>query len=204
MARTLFKRHRRNFEETAPEATAETSETTEESAPDSQSQFVQLLVDMGLSADQAEAVFQMAQDLVNAGGASEPQKTEASRMRRAQRMSRKSGFYASRERSFRREGLASRERNFSREELMARRERRAARPTRERGFSSQGRTDMSAQVIRRQRATIVELRKQLAQMGAAPAAQKLSRRPQGRNAQVAIPQEGDAKSRVFAALKNWL
>ena len=191
MARTLFKRHRRNFEEVASEETAETSETTtEESAPDSQSQFVQLLTDMGLSAEQAEAVFQMAQDLVNAGGGEQPQKTEASRLRREREFQRA-----------RRERQLSRERRFRREERMPQSRRELSREGRR---GSEGRTDLSANVIRRQRATIVELRKQLAQMGAAPAAQKLSRAPQGRNAQVAIPQEGDAKSRVFAALKNWL
>jgi type II secretory pathway component HofQ len=191
MARTLFKRHRRNFEEVASEETAETSETTtEESAPDSQSQFVQLLTDMGLSAEQAEAVFQMAQDLVNAGGGEQPQKTEASRLRREREFQRA-----------RRERQLSRERRFRREERMPQSRRELSREGRR---GSEGRTDLSANVIRRQRATIVELRKQLAQMGAAPAAQKLSRAPQGRNAQVAIPQDGDAKSRVFAALKNWL
>ena len=191
MARTLFKRHRRNFEEVASEETAETSETTtEESAPDSQSQFVQLLTDMGLSAEQAEAVFQMAQDLVNAGGGEQPQKTEASRLRREREFQRA-----------RRERQLSRERRFRREERMPQSRRELSREGRR---GSEGRTDLSANVIRRQRATIVELRKQLAQMGAAPAAQKLSRAPQGRNAQVAIPQEGDAKSRVFAALKIWL
>jgi hypothetical protein len=191
MARTLFKRQRRNFEEVASEETAETSETTtEESAPDSQSQFVQLLTDMGLSAEQAEAVFQMAQDLVNAGGGEQPQKTEASRLRREREFQRA-----------RRERQLSRERRFRSEERMPQSRRELSREGRR---GAEGRTDLSVNVIRRQRATIVELRKQLAQMGAAPAAQKLSRAPQGRNAQVAIPQEGDAKSRVFAALKNWL
>ena len=193
MARTLFKRQRRNFEEVASEETAETSETTtEESAPDSQSQFVQLLTDMGLSAEQAEAVFQMAQDLVNAGGGEQPQKTEASRLRREREFQRA-----------RRERQLSRERRFRLEERMPMPQSRREL-SREGRRGAEGRTDLSANVIRRQRATIVELRKQLAQMGAAPAAQKLSRAPQGRNAQVAIPQEGDAKSRVFAALKNWL
>ena len=77
----------RKFEEAVVEETTETTETPVEETPDSGSQLVELLVGMGLSAEQAEAVHQMAMDLVNSGSGEE-QKVEASRLRRRRNMSR--------------------------------------------------------------------------------------------------------------------
>ena len=53
------------FEEEVVEETVEET-TTEESTPDSHETFVNILVEMGLSAEQAEAVHQMAMDLIDA------------------------------------------------------------------------------------------------------------------------------------------
>jgi hypothetical protein len=76
---------KRKFEEEAVETPAE--EVVEESTPDSHEQFVNLLVEMGLSAEQAEAVHEMAMKLVENGSSEETQteetKVEASRQRRA-------------------------------------------------------------------------------------------------------------------------
>lgn len=78
----------RKFEEVVEETT-ETTETPVEETPTSSDQLVQILVDMGLSAEQAEAVQSMAQDLVNSGSGEE-QKVEASRLHR-RGMSRRRG-----------------------------------------------------------------------------------------------------------------
>ena len=67
--------------------------TTEESAPDSHETFVNLLVDLGLSAEQAEAVHQMAMDLIAASegeiteevSTETTEKVEAARQRRGRR-----------------------------------------------------------------------------------------------------------------------
>lgn len=48
----------------------------EETAPSNAEQFVSLLVNMGLSAEQAEAVHQMAMDLIEAGGEAETEEVE--------------------------------------------------------------------------------------------------------------------------------
>jgi len=55
---------RQNFEEAVAEAVPE-----EAPAVDSNQAFIDLLVSMGLSAEQAQAVHQMALDLIEAGGA---------------------------------------------------------------------------------------------------------------------------------------
>lgn len=203
MARSLF-RKRRFADEAAADAPAPAAETTEESAPDSQTQFVQLLTDMGLSAEQAEAVYQMAQDLVNAGGAEQPAKTEASRIRRARMarrermLNRSRGLYGNaEERRFSTERRPLRERRFDRAERPV----RAARPER---FARQERTDLASRVISRQRQQINQLRQELAAMGKRPDAQKLSRAPQVANKNISIPTEGSVKERVFNSLKNWL
>ena len=92
----IFKKMRnRKFAEdevVVEEETTVTEETVEES-PDSHDQFVSILVDMGLSAEQAEAVHTMAMDLIDAGEGeettteevSEEVKVEASRQRRNRR-----------------------------------------------------------------------------------------------------------------------
>ena len=89
----IFKKMRnRKFAEdevVVEEETTVTEETVEES-PDSHDQFVSILVDMGLSAEQAEAVHTMAMDLIDAGEGEETTteevkeevKVEASRQRR--------------------------------------------------------------------------------------------------------------------------
>lgn len=72
--------------------------TTEESAPDSHETFVNLLVDLGLSAEQAEAVHQMAMDLIAASegeiteevSTETTEKVEAARQRRGRRSLRRS------------------------------------------------------------------------------------------------------------------
>ena len=94
----IFKKMRnRKFAEdevVVEEETTVTEETVEES-PDSHDQFVSILVDMGLSAEQAEAVHTMAMDLIDAGEGeeiteevSEEVKVEASRQRRNRRSQR--------------------------------------------------------------------------------------------------------------------
>ncbi len=85
------------------EKVEETTEVKEESAPDSHEAFVNILVDMGLSAEQAEAVHQMAMDLIEAGDAEvteevkEEEKVEMSRRsRRGMRNGKKKRYSKSR------------------------------------------------------------------------------------------------------------
>lgn len=201
MARSLFSKRRFAEEETA-DAPAPAAETTEKSAPDSQTQFVQLLTDMGLSAEQAEAVYQMAQDLVNAGGAEQPAKTEASRIRRARMARRERMLYGTNGRAkFSSEGRTLRDRRMAERSVREERFSRSERPAR---FARQERTDLSSRVISRQRQQIQQLRQELAAMGKRPDAQKLSRAPQVANQNISIPTEGSVKERVFNSLKNWL
>lgn len=124
------------------EETTVTEETVEES-PDSHDQFVSILVDLGLSAEQAEAVHTMAMDLIDAGEGeeiteevSEEVKVEASRQRRNRR---------------------SRRAEFSRG--------RSARPER-RELSA---TDKMEQRLNRLERSNRALRSQLREFGAAPA-----------------------------------
>lgn len=85
------------FEEEVVEETVEET-TTEESTPDSHETFVNILVEMGLSAEQAEAVHQMAMDLIEASegeiteevSTETTEKVEASRQRRGRRSLRRS------------------------------------------------------------------------------------------------------------------
>jgi len=121
-------------------------------SPSSHEQFVNLLVDMGLSAEQAEAVHEMAMELADAGnGETEAQKevkednkVETSRQRRPRRAVRRRGEFNRTDRPTRRE--------LSKEEQMERRMRRLARQNR-------------------------EMRKQLQEFGAAPAARPLRNAP---------------------------
>lgn len=186
---------RRRFEE-EPTKEAEVAEaTTEESeAPDSHEQFVSILVEMGLSAEQAEAVHQMAMDLVNAGQepATEEAKTEMSRRRARRALSRGYG----RPRRPRREEMGRRE--------LSARPMRSGRPApRSRQELSQQRTQV---MLRRQRQRIVELEAQLAQLGQAPAARPLSNAPKqfGRNVKPEMPKTGSPKDRVMQALQNFI
>ena len=132
------------------EETMQEEEVTE--SPDSHEQFVNLLVDMGLSAEQAEAVHEMAMELVDAGNGEtqaqeevkEDKKVEASRQRRPRRALRRRGEFKRSARPQRRE--------LSQEEKTERRMRRLARKNR-------------------------ELRSQLRELGAAPAARPLRNAP---------------------------
>jgi hypothetical protein len=137
------------------EETTVTEENVEES-PDQHDTFVTILVDMGLSAEQAEAVHTMAMDLIDAGGGEEiteevstEEKVEASRQRRSKfaRRSRRSDT-ARTTRPARRE--------MSETEMTQAREQRATRR------------------LRRQN---IELRKQLRELGASPAASGLRNAP---------------------------
>ena len=148
----IFKKMRKNkfAEEEVVEETTVTEETVEES-PDSHDQFVSILVDMGLSAEQAEAVHTMAMDLIDAGEGEETTeevkeevKVEASRQRRNRR-SRRAEF--SRGRSARPE-----RRELSVEDKMERRLNRLERSNR-------------------------ALRSQLREFGAAPAARGVRTAP---------------------------
>ncbi len=132
------------------EETMQEEEVTE--SPNSHEQFVNLLVDMGLSAEQAEAVHEMAMELVDAGNGEtqaqeevkEDNKVETSRQRRPRRAVRRRGEFNRNDRPQRRE--------LSKEEQMERRMRRLARQNR-------------------------EMRKQLQEFGAAPAARPLRNAP---------------------------
>lgn len=132
------------------EETMQEEEVTE--SPDSHEQFVNLLVDMGLSAEQAEAVHEMAMELADAGNGEtqakeevkEDNKVETSRQRRPRRAMRRRGEFTRSTRPERRE--------LSQEEKTERRMRRLARQNR-------------------------ELRAQLRELGAAPAARPLRNAP---------------------------
>jgi len=142
-------RNRKFAEEEVVEET--TTETTEESTPDSHDQFVTILVDMGLSAEQAEAVHQMAMDLIDASEgetteevSTETEKVEASRQRRGRR-------------------------NLSRKPSQGRNA-----GSRRRGLSEDSREGRMVSRLRRQN---IELRKQLREFGASPASKPLRNAP---------------------------
>tara|TARA_R110001599_G_scaffold260328_1_gene460685 strand:- start:2284 stop:2793 length:510 start_codon:yes stop_codon:yes gene_type:complete len=139
---------RRKFEEdvVVEEETTVTEETNVEETPDSHEQFVTLLVDLGLNAEQAEAVHQMAMDLIDAGAAEtteevkEETKVEASRQR-----GRRSKFSARKDRRELTEAQVSEQRQ-----------------------------ERSMRRLRRQN---IELRQQLRELGASPAATPLRNAP---------------------------
>jgi hypothetical protein len=166
---------KRKFEEEAVETPAE--EVVEESTPDSHEQFINILVEMGLSAEQAEAVHEMAMKLVENGTSeetTEETKVEASRQRRAEFARRKRRGYARRGRMMSEERAPQGRREMSREE---RRMRRLARENR-------------------------MLRQQLSELGQQPASQPLRNRPEAKAAQPTIEAGGSAKSRVFDYFKD--
>lgn len=171
-----FKNTKRKFEEEAVETPAE--EVVEESTPDSHEQFINILVEMGLSAEQAEAVHEMAMKLVENGSSeettTEETKVEASRQRRAEFARRKRRGYARRGRKMSEERAPRGRREMSREE---RRMRRLARENR-------------------------MLRQQLSELGQQPASQPLRNRPEAKAAQPTIQAGGSAKSRVFDYFKD--
>lgn len=157
---------RRKFEEeVVEETTTETTETVEETSPDLHDQFVQILVDMGLSAEQAEAVHSTAMDLINAGDGetettetvTEETKVEARRARRA--------------------GLAKRSK-YARRGFSEDRPARSRRLSEERGPRRGRRTELAAERrMRRLAQQNRQLREQLRELGATPAARPISNRP---------------------------
>jgi hypothetical protein len=134
------------------EKVEETTEVKEESAPDSHEAFVNILVDMGLSAEQAEAVHQMAMDLIEAseGEVVEEKVTEEVKEEEKVEMSRRS-----------RRGMRKGKKRYSK----SRRE-----------MSS---TDLSDRKIARLRRQNIELRKQLREFGQSPATKPLRNAPFG-------------------------
>ena len=162
-----------------------TTETTEESTPDSHEQFVNILVDMGLSAEQAEAVHQMATDLIEAGeGETETEvkeetteKVEASRQARRKRALARS---------------------------KARRNRRS-RPERSRSFSRERREtpNREARMLSRLRRQNIELRKQLREFGASPATKPVRNAPQGVKEDEGTNPLSGATSQAFEMIKKY-
>lgn len=150
---------RRKFEEEVVEETTTESTETVSEGPDTHEQFVSILVDMGLSAEQAEAVHSMAMDLINAGEGevtettevTEETKIEARRARSAARARRSEYSRSESPRRERREGR----RMLSGNEQVERLERRLTR------LSRQNR----------------ELRSRLEEFGQRPAARPLNNRP---------------------------
>lgn len=190
MAYNKPRRPRYRFEEekTAEAATETTTETSgEESTPDSHEQFVNILTEMGLSADQAEAVHQMAMDLVNAGGKQEETtQTEMSRARRRRAMAR------------RRANMSRRPARGQRSEFSGR------RPVRGevRGRREFGTTDNRTQMmLRRQRREIMELKRQLKEFGAQPAARPERTRGEFNTEVKAMPTQGKILDRVKSFMK---
>ena len=188
----MFKK-RKFAEDEVVEETAVTEESTEESTPDSGEQFINLLVDMGLSAEQAEAVHTMAMELAGTSEGEqiteevkEEVKVEASRQARTRRPRREMQ---------------------SREEMGSRRSRRSEmsredRPNR-RQLSAEERTEM---MLKRQSRQISELRGQLRELGAQPASRGISNAPRAAQkgaSDIPVPSKGgDIKSRVFEMMKN--
>jgi hypothetical protein len=203
---------KRRFEEEVVEETTVTTEESTESAPDPHEQFVALLTEMGLSAEQAEAIHQMAMDLIESTGAEssgEEQKVEASRARRGaygRGGSRRMGHGGSRGGSRRMGGSAPRRRGMSaerrpRRDSGLRRDFRASgRPSRDRmNFGA----DRMERQLRRQRREIRELRNQLTELGAQPGATRLNTAPQTeKSAPSQVPTQGGPKDRVMAMLKH--
>jgi hypothetical protein len=161
-------RRPRKFEEEEKPAEATTDTTAEggeeASTPDAHEQFINILVEMGLSADQAEAVHQMAMDLVNAGGKEETPATEMSAHRRRALRA------ANRRREMGRDNRETEVRQPKRRPMRTEfgSDRPARRPQREdrREFGAERMEVM----MRRQRREIMELKRQLMELGAQPAA----------------------------------
>ena len=153
-----------------------TTETTEESTPDSHDAFVTILVEMGLSAEQAEAIHQMSMDLLEAGtgetteevSTETTEKVEASRLRPGRRNL---------------SGKPSQGRNSG---------------SRRRGLSEDSR---EARMVSRLRRQNIELRKQLREFGASPASKPLRNAPHMDEAKHTTPLTG-VTSRAFEMIKN--
>lgn len=220
MAYNKPRRPQYKFEEEEKPKEGETETTTEEggeegSTPDTHEQFINILVEMGLSADQAEAVHQMAMDLVNAGGKQEGEatSTEMSRIHRRRALARRARGGVQ-EREFSRGRFEDR-REFSRGHDEVRRpstrrefhrgERpmgdefgRSRRPA-QRQFGSDNRT---AVLLRRQQREIMELKRQLREFGAQPAARPERVRGEFNTQPQEMPTTGKVLDRVKSFLSN--
>tara|TARA_Y100000004_G_C8958522_1_gene432037 strand:+ start:11003 stop:11527 length:525 start_codon:yes stop_codon:yes gene_type:complete len=158
-------------EEVVEEKVEETTEVKEESAPDSHESFVNLLVDMGLSAEQAEAVHQMAMDLIEAseGEVVEEKVTEEVKEEEKVEMSRRS-----------RRGMRNgKKKRYSK----SRRE-----------MSSEKLSDRKIARLRRQN---IELRKQLREFGQSPATKPLRNAPFGEGSEESNTTMGKATAQAF-------
>ena len=146
---------RRKFEDevVVEEETTVTEENVEDS-PDQHEQFISILVDMGLSAEQAEAVHSMAMDLIDAGG-SEETTTEVKEEVKVE---------ASRQRGSRSRNAQNRRSKF-------------ARSNRQQMSEKEEKDFNQARTTRRLRRQNIELRKQLRELGASPAAPGLRNAP---------------------------
>ena len=157
-------------EEVVEEKVEETTEVKEESTPDSHEAFINLLVDMGLSAEQAEAVHQMAMDLIEAseGEVVEEKVTEEVKKEEKVEMSRRS-----------RRGMRKGKKRYSK----SRRE-----------MSSE---DLSDRKIARLRRQNIELRKQLREFGQSPATKPLRNAPFGEVSEESNTTMGKATAQAF-------
>lgn len=176
---------KRYFEEVPAEEQEVVAETTEESTPDSHEQFINILVEMGLSAEQAEAVHSMAMDLINAGAeapAAEETKEELSRARR-RRFARRRAVSAGR-----------REMGYNKK---PRRPKRSA-------FNRAGRNQNEVMMsrLRAQRKQIMELKKQLVELGQQPSAQPVTRTKSNFQQAQPLAPNASIKDRVLAKLGN--
>jgi hypothetical protein len=188
---------KQKFEEDVVE---ETTTVVEETVPDSHEQFINLLVEMGLEAEQAEAVHQMAMDLVDAGGAevvTESTTTEvaASRQNRALARNRR-----------RRRGEYQSDRRRGRRAMSEERAPKRERGSREERFSGRRRFSedrMKRRLFEKMRELRKENEELKAQLGQNPAATKLSVNPT-RGVQKSIKTDNftGVKSRAFEMMQN--
>jgi hypothetical protein len=166
----------RKFEEEVVEEETTVTEETVEEAPDSHEAFVTILVDMGLSAEQAEAVHSMAMDLIDAGS-SEETTTEVKEEVKVE---------ASRQRGRRSRPTRGRRSEFARSERSGRRE--------------MSQEELDARRMRRLRRQNVEMRKQLQELGASPAAGPLRNAPNVKQENFSAPNKNLSKG-TSAALE---
>ena len=190
------RRPRYRFEEEEKPVEGETETTTEEggeegSTPDTHEQFINILVEMGLSADQAEAVHQMAMDLVNAGGKQESEAPATEMSRSRGRNFERSRDYRGRSRSreFNR-GFESRQFRSERGEF-----REDRREVRGRRFSQINEMEMRV-MLRRQSRQIMELQRQLQELSAQPAARPERVQQQFTTTHAQMPTQGSILDRV--------
>ena len=182
---------KRKFEEEA--APAEAAPAT-----DPATALVEALTAMGLSAEQAEAVHQMAMDLIEAAPAEAPAEGEAAPVEASrQRRKRGMGYGGKRKRMSRGRGrkrMSRRGRSYMSAERRPSRSRRAEMSREER-------------TIARQRRQIAKMKREMTALGKAPAAQKLSANPHTTSpvALGALKAEGNSvKERVSNMMKTLL